>query len=90
MLNYYTELTSETIGDYRMKKIKMLVLGVVIGVLLGLWFGVNIGRDMPIFSNPFVSNSIKDKIRSTGESLLQKSGDALEKSGKAIKDSLSK
>ncbi len=73
-----------------MKKIKMLVLGIVIGLLLGLWFGVNLGRDKAIFSNPFVSNSIKDKIRKTGESLLQKSGEVLESSGKAIKDSITK
>jgi len=72
-----------------MKKIKMLLLGVVIGVLLGLWFGVNIGRDVAIFSNPFVATDIKDKIRTTGESIMKKSGDALESSGKAIKDSIS-
>ncbi|VAW93592.1 hypothetical protein MNBD_GAMMA22-792 [hydrothermal vent metagenome] len=73
-----------------MKKIKILVLGCVIGLLFGLWFGVNIGRDKAIFSNPFASNSIKDKIRETGESILQKSGEALESSGKAIKDSITK
>jgi len=73
-----------------MKKIKMLVLGIVVGLLLGLWFGVNIGRDVSIFSNPFNSHSIKDKIKETGESLMQKSGEALESSGKAIKDSIKK
>jgi len=71
-----------------MKKIKMLLLGIVIGLLLGLWFGVNIGRDKPIFSNPFVSSDIKEKIRETGESLLQKSGEALENGGKAIKNAV--
>jgi len=73
-----------------MKKIKTLLLGMVIGLLLGLWFGVNIGRDISIFSNPFNSSSIKAKIRDTGKSLMQKSGDALESGGKAIKDSISK
>ncbi len=78
------------IGDNLMKKIKTLILGIVVGLLFGLWIGVNIGRDKPIFSNPFVSKSIKVKIRETGESILQKSGEVLESSGKAIKDSLSK
>jgi len=73
-----------------MKKIKILILGIVIGFLLGLWFGVNIGRDKPLFSNPFDATAVKESIRETGESLLHKSGDALENSGKAIKDSLSK
>ncbi|MFV1982904.1 MAG: hypothetical protein ACC657_05125 [Thiohalomonadales bacterium] len=73
-----------------MKKIKILILGIVIGLLLGLWFGVNIGRDNPLFSNPFDATAVKDTIRETSESLLHKSGDALENSGKAIKDSLSK
>ena len=73
-----------------MKKIKPLILGIIIGLLFGLWFGVNIGRDKPILSNPFDPKIIKVKIRETGESLMQKSGDALESSGKAIKDSLSK
>lgn len=78
------------VGENPMKKIKMLILGIIVGLLPGLWFGVNIGREKPLFSNPFRSNSIKNKIRETGESLLQKSGEALESSGKAIKDSLSK
>lgn len=68
----------------------MMILGIVIGLLAGLWFGVNIGRDKPLFSNPFGSNSIKNKIKETGESLLEKGGEALENSGKAIKKSLSK
>jgi len=72
------------------KKIKILLLGTLIGLMLGLWFGVNIGRNKAIFSNPFVSNSIKDKIRETGTAILKKSGDALESSGKAIKDSMTK
>jgi len=73
-----------------MKKIKMLLLGVVVGLLLGLWFGVNIGRDVPILSNPFNSHSIKEKIKETGESIMQKSGEAIESGGKAIKDSIKK
>jgi len=68
----------------------MLLLGIVIGLVIGLWFGVNIDRDKPIFSNPFVSNSFKDKIRETGTELLKKGGDALESSGKALKDSITK
>ena len=69
-----------------MKQLKTLILGLVIGVLLGLWFGVNIGKDKAIFSNPFADDSIKQKIKVSGERLIEKSGEALEKSGKAIQD----
>ena len=69
-----------------MKQLKVLILGIVIGVLLGLWFGVNIGKDKAIFSNPFAEVSIQQKIKKSGERLIEKSGEALEKSGKAIQD----
>ena len=36
-----------------MKILKLIVLGAVIGVAFGMWLGVNIGREMPLTSNPF-------------------------------------
>ena len=67
-----------------MKQIRALIGGIVFGLLLGLWFGVNIGRDRPIFSNPFTEPTIREKLKQTGESLIEKSGKALEKGGKAL------
>lgn len=69
-----------------MKQFKALLAGVIVGLLLGLWFGVNLGRDKPVFSNPFAADTVQNKIRSTGEALIEKSGEALEKSGQALKD----
>ena len=66
-----------------MKMIKHLVIGGVIGLFIGLWFGVNLGKGQPIYSNPFHDVSIKDR-------LVESSGDALEKSGRALKNSLEK
>ena len=71
-----------------MKDLKMILLGLVIGLLIGLWFGVNIGKDKSIFSNPFAENTIQQKIKKSGEKLLEKSGEALEKGGKALKDKM--
>ena len=73
-----------------MKSIKALILGAIIGLLVGLWSGVNIGKDKPIFSNPFTDASIQKKLKKSGDIMLEKSGEALEKGGKAIKDKIKK
>ena len=69
-----------------MKQIKALIAGIIFGVLIGLWFGVNIGKDKPIFSNPFSEETIQQKLKESGDILLEKSGEALEKSGKALQE----
>lgn len=63
------------------KNIKLIIFGMIIGLALGLWFGVNIGKNKPLLSNPFEQQKLHEKI-------LHSSGDLLEKSGKAIKDKL--
>ena len=73
-----------------MKNIKIILLSVVIGVALGLWFGVNIGREMPLLSNPFHEESLDEKfMRMSGET-LKKGGRALEKTGQELQDRLNK
>ena len=71
-----------------MKQIKALMAGIIFGLLLGLWFGVNLGRDRPVFSNPFAEPTVKEKLKQTGETLIEKSGEALEKGGKALQKSV--
>ena len=66
-----------------MKKLRLVILGIVIGLILGLWWGINIGRHKPLLSNPFDNRPLHKKI-------LQESGELLEKSGKAIQDSVGK
>ena len=73
-----------------MKSIKLAIIWLVIGLLLGLWFGINIGRDKPIYSNPFEAATLQDKFKQAGEGALEKSGEALEKAGKALKENLKK
>jgi hypothetical protein len=73
-----------------MKLIKVVLLSLVIGVAIGMWFGVNIGRDEPLYSNPFDAHTINQKIqKATGET-LEKGGQALEKTGQALKEKLDK
>jgi len=73
-----------------MKQIKAIITGLVIGLLIGLWFGVNIGKDKSIFSNPFAEDTIQQKLKKSGEALIQKSGEAMEKGGKALKETVTK
>lgn len=64
-----------------MKKLRLLIIGVVIGLLAGLWWGVNIGRNKPLFSNPFDNRPLHKKI-------IKESGELLEKGGRAIQDTI--
>ena len=66
-----------------MFKIKILVIGFCVGVVVGLWFGINLGKGRPIYSNPFHNVSIKDELVESG-------GNALEKGGRALKHSVGK
>lgn len=73
-----------------MKQFKVVLTGVVIGLALGLWFGVNIGRDVPWYSNPFERAALDEKLKhATGET-LEKGGHALEHAGQALQDKLNK
>ncbi len=64
-----------------MRSIKNLIIGLAIGTLAGLWFGVNIGRDEPLLSNPFEDRSLQQQVMRSG-------GEILEKSGRALQDKL--
>jgi len=63
-----------------MKKIKTLVLGIVLGLLAGLWFGYNLGRDEPLFSNPFADRSLQEKARETTSGVIEDTRRVLNKS----------
>jgi len=70
--------------ELAMRAIKNFVFGIVVGLVLGLWFGVNIGKDKPIFSNPLEEPSVQEKMKQSGQDLLQKGGEALKKGGEAL------
>ena len=73
-----------------MKILKLIVLGAVIGVAIGMWLGVNLGREMPLTSNPFYKESLNEKLKRLGGETLEKSGRALEKTGQELQDKLGK
>lgn len=63
-----------------MKKLKFLLVGVGVGLLLGLWFGVNIGREKPILSNPFVDTTLQEKAKETASEAIEDTKRVLRKS----------
>lgn len=67
-----------------MRRLKSLILSLIIGMALGLWFGFNMGKDKPLLSNPFEEDTFREKIKETGDSLMEKSGEVLEKGGQAL------
>lgn len=73
-----------------MKQLKVILLSLAAGVAIGMWFGVNIGREVPLFSNPFDTASLNQKIKKVSGETLEKSGQALEKTGQALQDKLGK
>lgn len=73
-----------------MKLFKAILLSLIVGVAAGMWLGVNIGREVPLYSNPFNAETLNQKIkRATGET-LEKGGQALEKTGHALQEKLNK
>jgi hypothetical protein len=73
-----------------MKQLKVILLSLVVGVAIGMWFGVNIGREEPFYSNPFDASSLNQKLKKATGETLEKGGHALEKTGQSLQDKMSK
>jgi len=54
-----------------MKSVKMFLFGVIIGGAVAFPLGINFGRDVPLWSNPFVKPDIKARAKHTAEQLLE-------------------
>ena len=67
------------------KTLRHLTIGLLLGLALGLWFGVNLGRCRSLFSNPFAKQTLSERLKDTGSLVLDKSGQALEEGGKALR-----
>ena len=68
-----------------MKQLRVVLLSLAVGVAIGMWFGVNIGREVSLFSSPFNTRSLNQQIKNVSGETLEKGGQALEKTGKALR-----
>lgn len=66
-----------------MERINKFVIGAVVGIVLGLWFGVNIGKDKPFWSNPFKEKSMMEMATDKTKELA---GKAKEKTQEMVKE----
>ena len=73
-----------------MKLLKAILLSLAVGIAAGMWLGVNIGRDVPLYSNPFDTHTINQQLKKATGETLEKGGQALEKTGQALKQELAK
>ena len=48
---------------------KDILLGILLGGIVGLWFGVNLGKDQPLLTNPFVKKSDMHEISKKFEAM---------------------
>jgi hypothetical protein len=76
--------------EKQMKHFKTVLLSLLVGVALGMWFGVNIGREVPFYSNPFDTASLNQKLKGVAGETLEKGGQAIEKTGQELQDKLKK
>lgn len=72
-------------GTYFFKVLTMkdLLLGLLIGGIVGLWIGVNLGKDQPLMTNPFVE---KNNMKELGRKMEQLQKDVSKKSEEIYKE----
>lgn len=67
-----------------MKQFSIILISLVIGAFIGIAIGINIGREKPLLSNPFAKESFVNRVKDLGNETLERSGKALEKTGRAL------
>jgi hypothetical protein len=63
-----------------MKFINGLLFGLIVGTCLGGWLGINIGRDAPLLSNPFVERTVGDRLKDEASEVYDDTRETLRKS----------
>lgn len=70
---------------------KKFLAGFVIGLVLAFPLGINFGKDVPLFSNPFAAKpDIPDKVLERTGELVEDAKDAIHKATKPVEDKLKK
>ena len=57
-------------------KIKIFFSGLIVGILVAIPIGMNLGRDAPVFSNPFAEPTVRQMM---GNKVKEGAGQAMER-----------
>lgn len=60
-----------------MKTFNGIVIGLLLGLGAGLWLGVNIGRDVPLSSNPFKEPTVAETLGDKAGRLYEDTKEAI-------------
>jgi len=63
---------------------KKFILGLIVGILLGLPIGINMGKDVPLLSNPFADKPLSQRVKETTDAAKKKTDAMLDKTKKSI------
>jgi hypothetical protein len=63
-----------------------IAIGLLIGGLAGLWFGMNIGKEQPLISNPFEEVSLSQDLDRAAEEAADKASSAVDEAGEAVQE----
>ena len=61
--------------------VRKYIIGLLVGLVLGLWMGVNIGKNHPLWANPFAERNLAQEAKA-------KVKEAIKDTKKAVRDKL--
>jgi hypothetical protein len=68
-----------------MKRVlRSFATGLLVGGVVGLWFGMNIGKEQPLLSNPFADVSLSQRASQTASQASEQVGDAMRSAGEQV------
>jgi hypothetical protein len=66
-----------------MKNLKKYLIGFILGIPLGIAAGINIGRDAPLWSNPFTNKpDIPERVKQETKKVLEGTKEAIHEATK--------
>ncbi len=70
---------------------KKFFIGLVIGLIVAFPLGINFGKDVPLFSNPFAAKpDITERVKERTGELLKDTKEVIHDATKPVKEKLAK
>ena len=65
------------------------IIGFVLGAIVSFPLGINFGKDVPLFSNPFAAKpDIPDRVIERTEKAIEETKEAIHEATKPVRDKL--